>query len=73
VSILSEEYHKAVGNCLRAALALRRFDGKDAINELQSAINTITDAQREHERKSRRLMQPRAPQAPPVAISGDEW
>ncbi len=45
-------YDYAAGRCLNAMLALRRFDGKEAIEELQAAIRGIEDEQRRARREN---------------------
>lgn len=60
-------YDYAAGLCLNAMLALRRFDGKEAIEELQAAIRGIEDEQRRAQREDRvrfRTVQPAPP--PPL-------
>lgn len=59
-----QSYHSAVGNCLCAIMALRRFAGKEAIEELKSAIRLIENEQRRSEREYRAN---RAASAPPTS------
>lgn len=51
-----QSYHTAIGNCLEAMIALRRFSGKEAIEELKAAIRSIEYGQRKAEEKHRREM-----------------
>ncbi len=46
-------YDTAVGRCIEAMLALRRFNGQEALSELRSAIRMIEDAQQRARREER--------------------
>ena len=48
---MEKSYSLAIGCCLNAGVALRRFEGKQAIEELLNAIRLIEDAQRQAEQK----------------------
>lgn len=65
-------YHLAAGYCLNAMQALRRFNGKEAIEELRGAIRTIEEAQRRAQREDR-LRFRSVPAAPPPSSEPDPF
>jgi len=58
---LEQAYHTAIGCCLEAMFAMRRFDGDQAIADLKLAISSIEYGRRKAEEKRRREM--RSPRA----------
>jgi hypothetical protein len=79
MSKLADAYSTAVGCCLNAAISLRRFDSKEAIDELKLAIRLIEDAKRKADRehhlemcRARRKPIEPAPAAFPVSVENAE-
>lgn len=72
---LEQAYHNAAGCCLEAMVAMRRFAGTEAIDELNRAIRFIEHGRRKAEEKRRQEL--RAPRAyvepPPAPVQGTDF